>query len=426
MAGALSDPPAGFCRDCDRLAPAGYAVSCAGCGGRRIVRHAELFELHVAHVDCDAFFASVEKRDRPELAGRPVLVGGGVRGVVTAACYVARLHGCRSAMPMWKALRACPDAVVIRPDFAKYSAAAQQVRGLMQDMTPLVQTLSIDEAVLDLAGTAALHGAPPAVMLARFARVVEAQVGITISVGLAGNRMLAKIAAGRDKPRGFCVLGREAAALLADQPVRLLPGVGPAQARKLEARGITALSQLQALDDRAARLLLGEDGPALARRARLEDARGVSPGRETKSVSAETTFDADLSRPEELERHLWRLSERLARRLREGGLAAGGVVLKLKTSRFALRTRAQRLPAPTLLPDVLFAHARTLLAREADGTAFRLIGIGAQPLALASDADRPDLADPDSLRRGKRQAAIDGLRARFGAEVIGRGRGWAK
>ena len=426
MAGALSDLPAGFCRDCDTILPAGAATSCGACGGRRIVRHRELFDLHLAHVDCDAFFASVEKRDRPELAGRPVLVGGGVRGVVTAACYVARLHGCRSAMPMWKALQACPDAVVIRPDFAKYNAAARQVRSLMQTMTPLVQTLSIDEAVLDLAGTAALHGAPPAIVLARFARAVEAEVGITISIGLAGNRMLAKIAAGRDKPRGFCVLGGEAAALLADQPVRLLPGVGPAQARRLEAMGITVLSQLQALDDRAARRRLGEDGPALVRRARLEDVRAVTPGRDTKSVSAETTFDADLAHPRELERHLWRLSEKLARRLREGGLAAGGVVLKLKTSRFALRTRSQRLPGPTVLPDVLFAHACALLAREADGTAFRLIGIGAQPLAAASDADRPDLADPDRRRRGARQAAIDGLRERFGAEVIGRGRGWPK
>ncbi len=426
MAGALSSFPAGFCRDCDTLTPAGLAVSCGGCGGRRIVRHLELFDLHLAHVDCDAFFASVEKRDRPELAGVPVLIGGGVRGVVAAACYVARLHGVRSAMPMWKALQACPDAVVIRPDFAKYDAAARQVRCLMQAMTPLVQTLSIDEAVLDLAGTQALHGASPAVVLARFARAVEAQAGITISIGLAGNRMLAKIAAGRDKPRGFCVLGREAAGLLADQPVRLLPGVGPAQARKLETMGLTVLSQLQALDDRTALRRLGEDGPALVRRARLEDARLVNPGRETKSISAETTFDADLARPEELERHLWRLSEKLARRLREGGLAAGGVVLKLKTHRFALRTRSQRLPGPTRLPDVLFAHARTLLAREADGTAFRLIGIGAQPLAAASDADRPDLADPDSVRRGARQAAIDGLRERFGAEVIGRGRGWAK
>jgi DNA polymerase IV len=271
-----------LCRDCD-ADPAG-AAECPACGSRRIVRHAALFELAIAHVDCDAFYASVEKRDRPELAARPVIVGGGVRGVVTAACYVARLHGVRSAMPMFKALKACPDAVVIRPDFSKYVAVARQIRALMGRLTPLVQLLSIDEAVLDLAGTASLHGGPPAMVLARFARQVERDVGVTVSIGLALNRLLAKIAAGRDKPRGFCVIGGEAAALLAPEPVRLLPGIGPAQARRLEARGITRLGHLQALDAKRAELLLGEDGPALVRRARGGPGRSIRGGRRNPSV----------------------------------------------------------------------------------------------------------------------------------------------
>ncbi len=410
-----------LCRDCD--ADPGDAAACPSCGGRRIVRHAALFDLAIAHVDCDAFYASVEKRDRPDLAARPVIVGGGVRGVVSAACYVARLRGVRSAMPMFKALKACPDAVVIRPDFSKYVAAARQIRALMGRLTPLVQPLSIDEAVLDLSGTAALHGGPPALVLARFARQVEREVGVTVSIGLAANRLMAKIAAGRDKPRGFCVIGAEAAALLAPEPVGLLPGIGPAQARRLEARGITRLGHLQALDDRRAEALLGEDGPALVRRSRGEDSRAVDPSRETKSVSAETTFDADLTRREDLERHLWRLTEKLARRLREQDLAASGVVLKLKTSGFALRTRARRLAGPTRLPDVLFAQARALLAREADGTAYRLIGIGAQPLAPGSAADLPDLAEPERQRLKAAQQAIDALRGRFGPAAIGRGRG---
>ena len=413
-----------LCRDCD--ADPGAAVACPHCRGRRILRHAELFDLAIAHVDCDAFYASVEKRDRPELAARPVIVGGGVRGVVTAACYVARIYGVRSAMPMFKALQACPDAVVIRPDFTKYVAVARQIRALMQTLTPLVQPLSIDEAVLDLAGTAALHGGPPALVLARFARQVEREVGVTVSIGLAANRLLAKIAAGRDKPRGFCVIGDEAAALLADEPVRLLPGIGPALARRLEGRGITRLGHLQALDARRAEALLGEDGPALARRARGEDARPVDPSRETKSVSAETTFDADLTRREDLERPLWRMCEKLARRLTEQDLAAAGVVLKLKTGGFALRTRTRRLAGPTRLPDVLFAAARAMLAREADGTtAYRLIGVGAQPLAPGPAADQPDLAEPERQRLKAAQAAIDALRGRFGAAAIGRGRGLA-
>ncbi len=411
----------GLCRDC--FAATG-AIPCPACGGGRVVRHPELFTLAIAHIDCDAFFASVEKRDRPELAGRPVLVGGGARGVVTAACYVARMHGCRSAMPMFKALQACPDAVVIRPDFAKYSAASRAIRALMGRLSPLVQPLSIDEAAVDLSGTAALHGAPPAAVLARFARDVEAEVGLTVSIGLAPNRLLAKLAAGQDKPRGFAVLGSEAAGILAPWPVRKLPGIGPALERRLASLGITHLGHLAALDDRAAQARLGDDGPGLARRARGEDARAVTVERDTKSVSAETTFDGDLATLAELERPLWHLAEKLARRLREKGLAAGGVVLKLKTARFAQRTRAARLPTPTVLPDLLFAAARGLLAREADGTAFRLVGIGASPLLAGAEADHGDLADPDAARRVAAQGAMDSLRARFGEGAIGRGRGF--
>ena len=372
-----------LCRDC-ALETDGR--TCRACGSRRVVQHPDLFELAIAHVDCDAFYASVEKRDRPELAGRPVIIGGGTRGVVTTACYIARLYGVHSAQPMFKALKLCPDAVIIRPDFTKYSLAARAIRALMGELTPLMQPLSIDEAVLDLSGTAALHAAPPAAVLARFAQRVEAEIGITVSIGLAANRLLAKIAAGRDKPRGFSVLGRDAAAVLASEPVALLPGVGPVLERKLHARGITHLAHLQALDDRTARDRLGDDGPALVARARGEDVRLVHTDHASKSVSAETTFDTDIADRAGLERHLWRMAEKLGRRLREQDLAAGGVVLKLKTAGFASRTRNARLSGPTQLPEMLFAAARALLHRETDGTAFRLIGIGANPLLPAAGA----------------------------------------
>lgn len=410
-----------LCRDCG-TEPGASAV-CPACGGRRIVRHPELFALHIAHVDCDAFYASVEKRDRPELAARPVVVGGtGPRGVVATACYVARISGVHSAMPMAQALKLCPDAVVISPDFPKYVTASRQIRALMERLTPLVQPLSIDEAALDLTGTEALHGAPPAVVLARFARQVEREVGVTVSIGLAANRLMAKIAAGRDKPRGFVVIGSEAPALLAPESVRLLPGVGPALARKLEGLGITRLGQLAALDERTARTRLGEDGPALVARARGEDTRRVNPVRETKSISAETTFDVDIRDPEVLARHLWRMTEKLARRLRTENFAAAGVVLKLKTGSFVSRTRAHRLESPTALPDILFAAARALLAPEADGTPFRLIGIGAQPLVARTLADQPDLADPSVPKRVATQQAIDALREKYGLDAIHRGR----
>jgi DNA polymerase-4 len=420
MAAGINMPA--LCRDCCSILP-DAALACPSCRPGRVVSHPELFRLTIAHVDCDAFYASVEKRDRPELASCPVIVGGGKRGVVTAACYVARMYGVKSAMPMFKALKACPDAVVIRPDFEKYTKASRAVRVLMNELTPLVVPLSIDEAVMDLAGTEALHGAPPAVVLARFAGRVERDVGITVSIGLAANRLLGKIAAGRNKPRGFAVIGAaEARGLLANEPVRLLPGIGPALARKLETMGITRLGHLQVLNDRDAVRRFGDDGPALVRRARGEDARTVHPGHETKSVSAETTFGDDLISIVDLERHLWRLSEKLARRLKDQDLAAAGVVLKLKTTTFASRTRAVRLTAPTVLPDRLFGAARGLLVREATGTAFRLIGIGANPLVPRNQADHGDLADTATPRMAAAQAAIDALRERFGGNSVIKGR----
>jgi len=397
-----------LCRDCFHLAAEDF-TRCPACGSRRAVAHPDLFRLTVAHIDCDAFYASVEKRDRPELATRPVIVGGGVR----------------SAMPMFKARAACPDAVVIKPDMAKYAREGARIRAMMEALTPLVQPLSIDEAVLDLRGTEALHNAPPAAVLARFAQAVEREVGVTVSIGLAANRLMAKLAAERDKPRGFAVIGaEEAAAWLAPQSVAVLPGVGPAMAKRLSVAGFVRLGQLAALDARAAFARFGADGPALVARARGEDDRPVNPARETKSISAETTFDADMAALAALEAPLWRLCEKLARRLKDKGLAAGGVVLKLKTADFALRTRSQRLAEPSLLPEVIFAAARPLLQKEADGTAFRLIGIGAQPLAPADQADRGDLADPEAPRRAARWKAMEALRARFGEDAVMAGRGF--
>ncbi len=415
-----------FCRECDSPVP--DSALCPSCGGARIVRHPELSTLAIGHIDCDAFYASVEKRDRPELADQPVIIGGGTRGVVSTCCYVARLYGVRSAMPMFKALKLCPNAVVIRPRMAKYVEVSREIRALMEALTPLVQPLSIDEAVLDLAGTQALHNAPPAITLNRLARQVEHQIGVTISIGLAANRLLAKLAAERGKPRGFFVLGAEAPALLAPEPVTLLPGIGPALARRLAAIGITRIGQLAALDHATARKRLGEEGPALAARARGQDFRAVHLDRDTKSISAETTFASDLSALDELEAELFDLCEKLGRRLRAEDFAAAGVVLKLKRADFSSLTRNQRLPNPTRLPETLFEAARALLRREADGAQkFRLIGIGAQPLAPAALADQADLANGETTRRrAARQAAIDALRDRFGAAAVRHGRSLPK
>ena len=243
---AFASPAPALCRDCFASFAKGAGLRCPRCGSPRLKRHAELFDLSIAHVDCDAFYAAVEKRDNPSLAARPVIVGGGQRGVVSTCCYIARTYGVRSAMPMFKALAACPDAVVIRPDMAKYAAVGAEIRALMRDLTPLVQPLSIDEAFLDLSGTEALHGCSPATTLARLAAEVDRQIGISISVGLSYNKFLAKVASDLDKPRGFAVIGRaETLAFLAPRSLRTIWGVGKAFEQRLTSDGISRIGDLQ-------------------------------------------------------------------------------------------------------------------------------------------------------------------------------------
>ena len=268
---------------------------CPTCGSRRLVADPELDQLTIAHLDCDAFYASVEKRDRPELRDRPVIVGGGVRGVVSTCCYVARQSGVHSAMPMFKALKACPDAVVIKPDFTKYVFESQRILGALAALTPLVQTLSLDEAWVDLAGTERLNGGPPALQLIRLQRRIEAETGLTVSVGLAANRFLAKVASELDKPRGFSVLGSEASTVLAPRPVGILPGVGPVFRKTLQSDGFATVGDLAAADVRDLVRRYGETGLRLHDLAHGRDARAVNPTHERKGMSAETTFNEDLS-----------------------------------------------------------------------------------------------------------------------------------
>jgi DNA polymerase-4 len=386
--------------------------------------HAELADLAIAHLDCDAFYATVEKRDRPELAERPVIVGGsGGRGVVLACCYVARMYGVRSAMPMFKALAACPDATVIRPDMAKYREVGRAVRTEMQRLTPLVEPLSIDEAFLDLRGTETVHGAVPAQLLTALARRVEAALGITVSIGLSYNKFLAKLASDLDKPRGFAVIGRaEAPAFLADKPVGWLWGVGGAMQRRLAADGIMRIGQLRALDPKELAQRYGRLGARLALLAHGEDNRVIDPEGRARSISAETTFVRDESNAEALAQALWPLCEKVAARMKLSALAAGTVTLKLKTADFRLRSRSRRLADPTQLADTLFRTARHLLEAEADGaTLFRLIGIGADALVDSAAADLPTLFD-DDRRPSHLEAAIDGIRQRHGHDVIQLGR----
>ncbi|MGV8939662.1 MAG: DNA polymerase IV [Allorhizobium sp.] len=409
---------AGFCRDCLTGQPQGRK-RCSACGSPRLLYHPELNRLTLAHVDCDAFYASVEKRDNPDLVDKPVIIGGGKRGVVSTCCYVARIHGVRSAMPMFKALEACPQAVVIRPDMEKYARVGREVRALMQELTPLVQPISIDEAFLELSGTERLHREPPALVLARFARRVETEIGITISVGLSYCKFLAKVASDMQKPRGFTVIGEaEALAFLAPKPVTTIWGVGRAFAATLERDGIHTIGQLQSMQETDLMRRYGSIGQRLARLSRGVDDRVVHLNDAAKSISAETTFFDDISRHELLVPHLRALSEKVAWRMKKAGVAGHTLVLKLKTADFKGRTRNRRLDEPTQLADRIFRTGLQLLAKETDGTAFRLIGIGVSDLCEAALADPPDLVDPQAARRAAAEAAMDRLRDKFGKATV--------
>ena len=416
-----------LCRDCLASFRPGASVGrCRRCGSARIIGHPELNALTIAHIDCDAFYASVEKRDNPDLAERPVVVGGRRRGVVMAACYVARGYGIRSAMPMYKALRACPEAVVVRPDMEKYERVSRALRALLEGVTPLVEPLSIDEAFLDLSGTERLHGRSAAATVAALASRIERELGITVSVGLSDNKFLAKVASNLDKPRGFAVIGRaEAPDFLRPRPVSLLWGVGRSLQRKLADDGVTTIGQLRDLDERELVARYGRIGRRLARFARGEDDRRVDPHGPRKSISAETTFDRDVREPRDLETALWPLCERVSARLKRSGLAGRGVVLKLKTARFQARTRSRRLAAPTQLAEIIFETARALLEREADGTLYRLIGVGVEGVAPGAEADPPELFDQARERLVRTERAVDDVREKFGAGAIGKGRGFA-
>ncbi|MGN6465469.1 MAG: DNA polymerase IV [Rhizobiaceae bacterium] len=424
----VNDPDRGFCRDC-LTAQREPVRRCVSCGSPRLVGHPELYRLSLAHIDCDAFYAAVEKRDNPELKDKPVIVGGGKRGVVSTACYIARIHGVRSAMPMFKALEACPEAVVVKPNMEKYVRVGREVRAMMNELTPLVEPLSIDEAFLDLAGTERLHGLPPALVLAHFALKVEKELGISVSVGLSYCKFLAKVASDFRKPRGFAVIGEgESLDFLAGQPVTLIWGVGKAFAAALEKDGIRTIGQLQHMERGDLMKRYGTMGDRLYHLSRGQDERRVHADRETKSVSAETTFDTDLASLSDLVPILRALSERVSARLKKAGIAGRTVVLKLKSQDFQIRTRNRRLGDPTRLADRIFQTGLDLLRREADGTRYRLIGIGVSDLTGEEKADPPDLVDIQARKRALAESAIDLLRDRFGKTAVetgytfGRGR----
>lgn len=415
-----------LCRDCllvdtkNKEQPG----TCPKCGSTRLKVHPELHSLSIAHIDCDAFYASVEKRDHPSLRDKPLIVGGGRRGVVSAACYVSRMYGVRSAMPMFKALQACPDAVVVPPNMKKYGAVGREIRAMMLDVTPAVEPISIDEAFLDLTGTERLHGGSAATSLAKLVLKIENEIGVTASIGLSYNKSLAKVASDLDKPRGLAVIGEaEALDFLADKPVGMIWGVGKALRKKLLQNGIETIGQVRQVELDQLMATYGAMGQRLYNFSRGLDSRPVDPGDSTKSISSETTFETDISDKAALIKKLWPLCETVARRLKAQNYAARTVTLKLKTKDFKTLSRNRTLGSPTQLAETLFRTGSSVLEKEATGRQFRLLGIGGADLVDPNDADLPDLADPDAAKRADVERAIDTVRAKLGDKAVMKGRG---
>ena len=411
-----------LCRDC--LTQFDDARRCPACASPRVTRHPELWDLSIAHMDCDAFYASVEKRDNPALEGKPVIIGGGHRGVVSTACYVARIRGVRSAMPMFQALKLCPEAVVIRPRMEEYVKASRAIREMMEELTPAIEPLSLDEAFLDMTGTARLHGAPPAVMLARLVRRMKTELGLTGSIGLSHNKFLAKVASDLDKPHGFSVIGEaETMGFLRDKPVRMIWGVGAAAQASLDKAGIRTFSDLLRWEQTDLIARFGSMGERLYHLARGQDRRRVSAHSPMKSITNETTFNDDTSDIHILDGHIWRMAEKVSDRAKAKNLAGRVVTLKLKRADHTLLSRRVALTDPTQLADRIYRTARGLFDQVGEKGPYRLLGCGISDLSDASGADKlGDLLDPDAARRSDAERATDAIRDRFGGKAIVKGR----
>jgi len=414
-----------LCRACRAAwSSAQPAPQCPRCGSSRVVRHRELNQLTIAHLDCDAFYAAIEQRDDPALAGIPLIIGGGRRGVVATCSYEARPFGVQSAMPMFKALELCPQAAVLRPNMEKYRVEARRIRALMRELTPIVEPVSIDEAYLDLSGTEELHGCAPAASLAGLSERIEADLRITVSIGLSYNKFLAKIASDLYKPRGFAIIGRaEATEFLESKPVRLIYGVGPVLERRLAAEDVHTIGDLHRLPEAELVGRYGKVGARLARLARSEDSRKVEPHAARKSLSSETTLEQDVADSGELMRALWHQCEKVAQGLKKEGLAGRTITLKLKSSDFKLRSRSVSLANATQLAEVIYRTAASLLAHEANGTRFRLVGVGMTGFSPLGEADPLDLFAAGSGGRADVERAIDDIARRFGPGAIARGKG---
>ena len=411
-----------ICRECLSTFDS-KVLYCANCESLNLISHKEIEKLDIAHVDCDAFYASIEKRDNPKLKNSAVIIGGGKRGVVATACYLARIKGVRSAMPMYKALKLCPSATIIKPNMSKYRDASRKIQNLMNQLTPLIEPISLDEAFLDLSGTKKLHKKIPAVLLAELSKKINQEVGISVSIGLSYNKFLAKICSDLDKPKGFSLLGRgDSKKFLSSQPVEILWGVGKILKRKLNNDGIKTISQIKELGIKEVINRYGSIGSHIYSLSQGKDLRRVVPQRQIKSISHETTFENDISDKEVLEKKLWSLCEKVSKRSKEKGLGGQTITLKLKTKEFKLISRSCTIDEPTQIGELIFQNSKTLLDREDDKVKYRLIGVGISNLKDSELCDLYDLINISKTKNAKIEYAIDDIRNKFGKDLIKKGR----
>ena len=430
------------CRNCQLAGHYGFheeqdglaVPNCPSCASPRVVLHAELFSLTMAHIDCDAFYCSVEKRDNPNLQDKPVIVGGGERGVVAAACYVARKYGIRSAMPTWQARKACADLVIIKPRMEHYQQIGKQIKQMMLSLTPLVQPLSIDEAFLDLSGTEKVHRKTPAEALVAFQAMVKAEIGVSVSVGLAPNKSMAKIASDQDKPDGFYVIGQaESKSWLNDKPVKILFGLGQVASKKLNAAGLQTCGDIAACSPAKLESLIGRDARRIKQLACGIDPRHVEVSRDAKSISSETTFARNVDSLPDLLSIADGLLQTVSWRLKASELKATHVHIKLKRPNHRILSRSARLDKPTQMAHRLFEVASSLIEKEAAPKKFwRLLGIGVSVARVEKNANNlfaeeeaelfEEQGDAHKERKDKLEEAIDHVRARLGAEAVKTGR----
>ncbi|WP_438997380.1 DNA polymerase IV [Candidatus Puniceispirillum sp.] len=417
-----------LCRTCGQTGFIGDDVApttCPSCHGHDIRSHPEMFDLNIAHIDCDAFYASVEKRDNPELRDRPVIVGGGDRGVVAAACYIARKAGVHSAMPTWRAIKKCPDAVIIRPRMNHYVTVSRQIRDKMFTLTPLVQPVSIDEAFLDLSGTRAVHRCSPVEALVRLQSEIRDEIGITVSIGLSGTKSLAKMASDRDKPDGLFIIGMDHVDdWLAGQDLGVLYGLGKAAIARLNAAGFYTCGDLATADMQALRIVLGKQAGQIQELARGIDPRPVAPNAAAKSISSETTFNKNLSSFDDLEAELEALCLKVSTRLKEKDIRGSRLTIKLKRANHQILTRSKTMQTSTNKAHILFAISRDLVKAEvAPNRAYRLLGVGVDQFGDdAPDASLFDMFEMDDKRADQLEEALDQVTRKLGQDAVISGR----